>query len=383
MYQIRFSDSIDKIPASTWDSLCNTDYPFLQHAFLVALEQSGSVTAETGWQPMHMSLISGDDIVGVMPLYVKNHSYGEYVFDWSWADAWARQGLNYYPKLVTAIPYTPAQGPRMGSRLTDAEAAPLFLAGIRQLAQQISASSWHGLFVHDPIKNLLAEQGCAARMGLQYHWFNHQYKDFDDYLSHFNSRKRKNLRKERQKIRDQGISHYWISGEDISAEELEHFWIFYQMTHLKRGRRGYLTQRFFERLTQTLAKQLMFCFAQDQDKTVAGALFFRDQTTLYGRYWGSTQAYDSLHFETCYYQGIEFAIQQGLQRFDPGAQGEHKIARGFEPIQTWSVHHIEHADFAEAVTDFVMEEATQLRLYQTQLREGLPFRQTNNEQSRY
>lgn len=377
MYQIRFSDSIDKIPATTWNSLCDTDYPFLQHAFLRALEASGSVTPETGWQPMHMSLEQDGEPVGVMPLYVKQHSYGEYVFDWSWADAWTRQGLDYYPKLLTAIPYTPAQGPRMGTRLPEQDVIPLFYAGIRQLAQQMSASSWHGLFVEDDLKDVLTAQGCSARMGLQYHWFNRDYQDFDDYLNHFNSRKRKNLRKERQKIQQHGIQHYWVSGLEVSDTELEHFWIFYQMTHLKRGRKGYLTRAFFEQLIQCLPKQLMFCFARADDKTVAGALFFRDKTTLYGRYWGSTQEYDSLHFETCYYQGIEFAIQEGLQRFDPGAQGEHKIARGFEPIPTWSVHHIEHQGFAEAVSAFVDEEATQLRLYQAQLREGLPFRQTD------
>ena len=379
MYQISFSDSIDKIPASTWNKLCNTDYPFIQHAFLKAMEDSGSVTAKTGWQPMHMTLVRQGETVGVMPLYIKNHSYGEYVFDWSWADAWARQGLDYYPKLVTAIPYTPAQGPRMGTSLPEVEALNLFYAGIRQLAEQMGASSWHGLFLNDALKaaatTLLSQPQCAARMGLQYHWFNRDYQDFDHYLSHFNSRKRKNLRKERQKVTQQGIVHRWVKGSEVSKEELEHFWIFYQMTHLKRGRRGYLTRSFFEQLTQSLGDQLLFCFACHQDTMVAGSLFFKDSQTLYGRYWGSTKEYDSLHFETCYYQGIEYAIKEGLQRFDPGAQGEHKIARGFEPIPTWSVHHIEDLGFAQAVKSFVEEEATQLKRFQLELREGLPFRQ--------
>lgn len=377
MYQIRFCDSIDKIPANTWDALCKSDYPFIQHAFLKALEDSGSVSAATGWQPMHMQLLRGDEVVGVMPLYIKDHSYGEYVFDWSWADAWERNGLDYYPKLVTAIPYTPAQGPRYGCQLPDTEACQAFYAGIRQLGQQITASSWHGLFITDSLRSTFAAEGCSARMGLQYHWFNRGYHSFDDYLSHFSSRKRKNLRKERQKVRDQGIVHDWVSGKDLTDQDMQHFWVFYQMTHLKRGRRGYLTRAFFEQLRQSLADKLVFCFARQGDKTLAGSLFFRDSTTLYGRYWGCTEAFDSLHFETCYYQGIDYAIAEGLERFDPGAQGEHKIARGFEPVPTWSVHHIEHPDLRLAVEDFVTREATQLRLYQAQLREGLPFRQND------
>ncbi|KDE41276.1 hypothetical protein ADINL_0349 [Nitrincola lacisaponensis] len=375
MYQIRFCDSIAKIPANIWDSLCHTDYPFIQHAFLLALEESGSVCAATGWQPMHLQLLDEDQqLIGVMPLYLKNHSYGEYVFDWSWADAWERHGLNYYPKLVTAIPYTPAQGPRFGCRLPDNQACQFFYAGIRQLSQQVEASSWHGLFVPESLRLHFSAQHCATRMGLQYHWFNRGYTSFDDYLGHFSSRKRKNLRKERQKIQDQGIAHHWISGLEVSDKEMEHFWRFYQMTHLKRGRRGYLTRAFFEQLRHSLAEQMLFCFARRDGQTLAGALFFRDQTTLYGRYWGSVDAFDSLHFETCYYQGIDYAIAAGLERFDPGAQGEHKIARGFEPVPTWSVHHIEHPEFSHAVRDFVTEEAAQLQQIQQQLRKSLPFR---------
>lgn len=377
MYQIRFNDSIDKIASSTWNQLCASDYPFLQHAFLKALEDSGSVASETGWQPLHMSLEDQHQILAVMPLYLKTHSYGEYVFDWSWADAWEQNGLDYYPKLVSAIPYTPCQGPRLGTRLPLSITLQLFYSSLLEYSAKIGASSWHGLFIDNTLKEaaceLLQHPQCALRMGLQYHWFNRGYQHFDHYLSHFNARKRKNVRKERQKVAQQGITHEWISGSEISPEALEAFWIFYQTTHLKRGRRGYLTRAFFEQLCDAMGDQLLFCFAKHQQHFVAGALFFRDSHTLYGRYWGSTQAYDSLHFETCYYQGIEYAIQAGLQRFDPGAQGEHKIARGFEPIPTWSIHQIQHLHFADSVKAFVNEEAKALRQVQADLAKGLPF----------
>ena len=377
MYTVSFNDSIDKIPASQWNQLCQTDYPFIQHAFLRALEHSGSVSAETGWQPMHMTLHQHNTIVGVMPLYIKNHSYGEYVFDWSWADAWARQGLNYYPKLVTAIPYTPAQGPRMGSSLPEPEALSLFHEAIQKLIVETGASSWHGLFVPESTKEHMNYPQCAARMGLQYHWCNDAYRDFDHYLSCFSSRKRKNLRKERHKVQQQGIQHHWVTGSEIDSDALERFWVFYQMTHFKRGRRGYLTKRFFEELIDSMGEQLLFCFACHQQEYVAGALFFKDHQTLYGRYWGASKAFDGLHFETCYYQGIEYAIKHGLNRFDPGAQGEHKIARGFKPITTWSVHHIDDAGFAQAVQNFVKDEAEELRHIQYELSKALPFRQND------
>ncbi len=349
----------------------------MRHAFLQALEASGSVSAEAGWQPLHLEVIQGDTCVLVMPLYLKSHSWGEYVFDWAWADAYERNGLAYYPKLLNAIPFTPASGPRYGTSLPETQALALVPELLEQVMQQTQASSWHCLFPPpDMIKH--ANSPVLARLGCQYHWFNRDYRDFDDFLSRFNARKRKAVKRERRKVEQQGIQLQRLSGAQIQPSQLDQFYHFYQSTYLKRGRRGYLSADFFHRLHQSMPEQMLLVQAERDGLAIAGALYFIGEDSLYGRYWGCNADYDSLHFEACYYQGIEYCIEHGLKRFDPGAQGEHKIQRGFEPTQTWSLHRIADPRFERAIEEFLEEERDLMEQQIAELTTWLPFRQPDS-----
>ncbi len=383
MPQFNFHNAIESIGKQQWNSFCTADYPFISYEFLHCLEQSGCVSAETGWQPCHLQVTEGDQTLAVMPLYLKSHSYGEYVFDWSWAEAYQRNNIAYYPKLITAIPFTPCFGPRQlfAPHLNPTERHTLTqesLAAIKQLALQYNASGWHGLFLDGALREQHRFSELSYRLGTQYHWFNHNFSCFDDFLDTFSSRKRKNLRKERSKIIDQNIQHRFISGAELTDELLDQFYQFYQVTYLKRGRQGYLNQNFFQLLRNSLADKLHVCFAFDHNSSVtepvAAAMFIQGSSTLYGRYWGARAEYDALHFETCYYQGIEHCIRHQLHRFDPGAQGEHKIQRGFEPIETWSAHWLAHPGFQSAIQRFTEEEEHLLRQDMEHLRQRLPFR---------
>lgn len=375
MLDIVLTDNIESIGAEQWNALCGTDYPFLRYEFLHSLERSGSVGKGTGWHPLHLIVQDGEQPVAVMPMYLKQHSYGEYVFDWAWADAYNRYGLDYYPKLITAIPFTPAYGPRFGSALAEEDLAKILSETLPEIAEKVGASSWHGLFTPATLRDALAGNHIMPRLGSQYHWFNKQYESFDDFLERFSSRKRKNLRKERRKVQDQGVELRVFEGKEITPSHFQHFYDFYQLTYLKRGRKGYLTPEFFTLLHETMPEQLVMVMAFVDDKPVAGALSLKSSTTLYGRYWGCLEEYDSLHFETCYYQGIEYCIREGLQRFDPGAQGEHKIQRGFEPIETWSVHWIQEEGFREPIARFLEEEEAMMRKQIAELTTWLPFKQ--------
>ncbi|UTW13712.1 GNAT family N-acetyltransferase [Marinobacterium rhizophilum] len=374
MLELKIHTDISTIGQATWSRLCGSDYPFLRYEFLHALEQSASVSPQTGWQPLHIVAEQQGDVIAVMPLYLKTHSYGEYVFDWAWADAYQRHGLEYYPKLVTAIPFTPATGPRIGSQAPAADVMPAFLDAIRQLAQRFNASSWHGLFVEPDLRQSLEASNLTLRLGTQYHWFNEGFHSFDHFMEKFASRKRKNIRRERQKVAEQQISLRRIEGSDISPALLDTFYAFYQNTYLKRGRSGYLTPEFFKLLHQNMPEQLLLVIAEKDGQPVAAALSLKSSSTLYGRYWGCRDDYDSLHFETCYYQGIEYCIEQGLERFDPGAQGEHKIQRGFQPIDTWSGHWIRHPGFAQAINKAMEQECSAMREQINELSRWLPFR---------
>ncbi len=375
MYKVNLHPSIESIPVDVWDGLCGNDYPFLSHTFLHTLEQTGSVGEGTGWQPLHALITDTHDTpVMVIPLYIKTHSWGEYVFDWAWADAYQRHGLHYYPKLVNAIPFTPATGPRWGTTLDSDEAQSLLPGILDQVMKEVSASSWHCLF---PPQSTVEQENPSAhlRLGSQYHWFNRSYRSFDDFLERFNSRKRKSVRRERRKVQEQGIQIHRLTGSDIQPAHLDHFYRFYQATYLKRGRKGYLAPDFFHHLHRHMSDRMLLVLAQDHDQPVAAALYFIGSDVLYGRYWGCLEHYDSLHFEACYYQGIEFCIEKGLSKFDPGAQGEHKIQRGFEPVKTWSMHRMAHPDFNRAVGDFVLEEQEMMEKQIEELRTWLPFKQ--------
>lgn len=374
-------DSVERIASDDWQRLRRDDYPFLRRDFLLGLEKSGSTTAESGWAPAHLRLRDGRGegarTLAVLPAYLKSHSYGEYVFDWAWADAWQRMGLSYYPKLVTAIPFTPATGPRL---LHDLELEPatvwqLLAEQIPEMAKELGASSWHVLFPEEDCVSALAQAGLHTRHQVQFHWHNRDYRDFDDFLDGFASRKRKALRRERRRVQEQGLELSMRNGTELTASDWQTFHRFYQLTYAKRsGHGGYLSREFFTDVAPGLGEQVVMAMARLQGEAVAGALYFRDSRSLYGRYWGCMAEFDCLHFEACYYQGIEYCIREGLQRFDPGAQGEHKIQRGFEPTITRSCHWIAEPELHRAVGDYTRSEQKQVAGYQEDARQLLPFK---------
>jgi predicted N-acyltransferase len=375
--QAEFITSLAQVNAREWDRLAGDDYPFLRHDFLYGLERSDCTTARSGWQPCHLLLRDGDTLRALLPMYLKGHSYGEYVFDWSWADAWRRSGLEYYPKLLSAIPFTPASGPRLcvAANWDENQAWDLAIDSIRAFAGNKQLSSWHLLFPGPAVSEHLRERGLLQRQATQFHWHNEDYRDFDDFLARFNSRKRKALRRERRRVAEQGLALKALDGTQLGEEDWEQFHRFYQLTYARRsGHSGYLTREFFTDVAAGMGQQVMMVQAREGSEMVAAALYFRSSSTLFGRYWGCLRDYDCLHFEACYYQGIEYCIQQGLQRFDPGAQGEHKIQRGFRPVTTFSNHWIADAQLAAAVADFTERERTHNALYQQQAAELLPFK---------
>jgi predicted N-acyltransferase len=379
-YEFHFHPSIADISAGLWNALVNanpnTASPFLRHEFLLALEQSGSACADTGWQPHHIIVTKDGRHVAAMPLYIKSHSYGEYVFDWSWADAYRQHGMRYYPKLVTSVPFTPSTGPRL--LIAEGEDHAHITHAIAQAviaeARRIGASSWHVLFPGEKESARLTSAGLRPRIACQFHWYNRGYKTFDDFLATFNSRKRKNLRKERNAVHSAGIQFTRFRGNAITPTMWQQFYRFYQNTYQIRGQQGYLTQAFFQRLSDVMPDNLLLVVATLDARPIAAALSFCDSEKLYGRYWGCLQEYQFLHFETCYYQGIEYAIEEGLQSFDSGAQGEHKIQRGFEPIITHSNHWIADPQFDVAIGEFLEREAEHIKEYKVGAEGGLPFR---------
>ena len=369
-------DTVEALKASEWDALWPHEYPFTRHCFLRALERSNSVGGRSGWLSRHLIGFNRQtETLGlVMPMYLKTHSYGEYVFDWSWADAYAQHGLDYYPKLINAIPFTPATGPRVGLGEGSTPAATELREALQTLAKDSGVSGIHSLFPDVGSRSLLADTLPARREACQFHWFNRNYRDFDDFLQGFASRKRKTLRKEREKCRAFDIQ--LASADQFNDTDWQQFYQLYHRTYLKRsGRPGYLGPDFFLDLRDTMPKQLLLAKARYQGEFVAGAVFFRDTHTLYGRYWGAVDEFDGLHFETCYYQGIDYAIREGLQRFDPGAQGEHKIQRGFEPVITCSQHWLAEPAFHHAIDQFCQQEAAHNRLYMDEACALLPFKE--------
>lgn len=371
--------SLSDIPRKTWERLAGTDNPFLRYEFFEVLETSRCASEETGWTPCHLVFRLEGEIAGVAPAYLKSHSMGEYVFDWAWADAYRRYGLDYYPKLLIAVPFTPSQGPRLllDPQLRSALDAHRIHDLLDTLIAHLGAHSWHLLFPNADDQQLLQHEEQLHRIGCQFHWHNRGYGCFDDFLSQLTSRKRKSIRKERRQVAEQDITFTQFQGRDIPDHVLAAFYVFYQATYLKRGQRPYLTQQFFEQIREKMPEHLHVIMAVKDGEMIAGALFLSGQNTLYGRYWGCLEEYNHLHFETCYYQGIELAIQLGLQTFDAGAQGEHKLVRGFEPELTHSWHGIAHPAFHEAVEAFTREEAEQVTGYYEDAKTALPFRQND------
>ena len=380
----KFYTAIADIPPALWNELFDSENPFVQHAFLLALEESGCVNAQTGWQARHMMLMDGDQPLAVMPLYAKNNSYGEFVFDWGWADAYERHGLNYYPKLVTAIPFSPVSGPRVGVSPA-AEPLKVFAAllnAIHQLTASDHFSSWHLLFPGLQLQKALVEMkdegAFLHREAVQFHWFNRDYAGFDDFLATLRSSRRKNVKRERRIVAEQGVSLQRKTGSEISDEEWRGFYHCYMSTYRKRsGHDGYLNREFFDRLRETMAEQLMLVVARCDDEIVASSLFLYDSNCLYGRYWGALQDVSCLHFEACFYQGIEFCIEHGIQKFDPGTQGEHKLMRGFAPVKSASYHWIADSRFRAAIADFLNHEKRSTDEYQQHAETFLPYRKTD------
>jgi len=374
--EVKQIHSMAQVNAEDWNTIAGNSYPFLRHEFLLALEQSGSVCESSGWLVGHLVVTNQEQLLAFMPMYVKYHSWGEYVFDQAWAKAYHQQGLNYYPKWLSAIPFTPCQGPRMLAQagIDTLEVMSLFINFIKQQAEQQGISSWHCLFPELPQLEQLQALGLMTREGIQFQWFNKGYKDFNDFLNTMNASKRKMLKRERRRVSEQGIKLVRIIGSDVSEQYWQEFFRFYSLTYLKRNSEPYLNLAFFQQIAATMGEQLLLILAFKDELPIAAALSFIGDNTLYGRYWGCYDEYHSLHFETCYYQGLDYCIEQGLERFDSGAQGEHKIARGFEPVTTYSAHWLKDERYAVAVENFLEVEQKQIQHYKEVAKTYLPFK---------
>lgn len=371
--QLRVLAGMHEVTPAAWNRLAGNQ-PFLSHAFLQALEISGCVSDETGWLPQHLTLWEGERLVAALPLYAKNHSYGEYVFDWAWADAYQRNGLAYYPKLLSAIPFTPVTGPRLLAE-SDAQRTLLVDAAIEH-AQAVGASSFHCLFPSETDSAVLQDAGLMIRRGVQFHWLNHGFVSFDDYLAAMSHNKRKKIKQERRKVSESGISFRQLTGKDIRAEDWAFFTGCYANTYRQHRSTPYLNLDFFQRVGDTLPDNVLMIIASQAGRDIATALNFYDGTALYGRYWGTHAYSPALHFETCYYQAIEFCIARGIRLFEGGAQGEHKLARGFLPMETTSAHWLAHPRFAQAVETFLERESLGVAHYIGELNEHTPFKNT-------
>lgn len=380
---IKVIGSLANIEPDEWNRCAGKDNPFVTHEFLSALEDSGSATAETGWMPQHISLHDPDgNIQGCAPVYVKTHSYGEYVFDWGWADAFERAGGQYYPKLQCAVPFTPAPGPRLlvapemngERRIANQE---LLATGIAQLANQLDLSSAHITFCDEQTWGSVGEGIYLQRVGQQFHWLNDGYSSFDDFLGALSSRKRKAIRKERQKVRETGLDIRVLTGADIEERHWDAFYKFYLATTDKKWGESYLRRSFFSLLGERLKERVILIMAFDDDRPVAGALNLRGSDCLYGRNWGCLETHKFLHFECCYYRAIEYAIDHGLDRVEAGAQGPHKVQRGYLPALTYSLHYIRDRGFRDAVGDFVRRERVSVESEASYVREAhSPYKNT-------
>lgn len=362
--------SLADIDRLEWNALAD-DNPFVQHDFLLALEQHDCLHP-WGWEPQYIVAYDGDSLAGACPAYIKHNSYGEFVFDWAWADAYQRNGLEYYPKLVIAAPFTPAFGPRLLSRKGGDEVMikqRLIEAAVAAVDKH-NMSTAHWLFCNDDDREQLQQSGMLIRSDFQYHWSNDGYQNFDDFLSCLSSKKRKNIRRERKKVTQADITSEIINGDELSEEEWNILYDFYRITFLRKSGTATLSLEFF----QAMSHRLRAIFARHQNRIVAGAICFEGNDTLYGRHWGCYENYDSLHFEVCYYTGIDYCIRQGLKRFEPGAQGEHKIARGFLPTRTYSAHWIQHPGFRDAIRQHLEYEAAALDDYYQQLIMRQPYK---------
>lgn len=379
-FSVCFESSIANIGSQDWQLLFKNNGPFTQYQFLHALESSGSVGKGTGWMPQHIVVKVGDIIVAAMPNYLKQHSYGEYMFDWNIANAYHQNHIEYYPKFVSAVPFTPATSKRIAIseeyKVIAEQIVNAIISACDKVLTQVNGSNCQWLFLDNETSNLLASAGTLQRYELQYHWLNKGYDSFAAFCQSMVSRKRKNILKERRKVAAQGFDFVWLTGSEVTKQQWQRFYEFYQLTYLKRsGHNGYLTSEFFQTIGQHSNDNVLLFFAlNEQKQEVAASLFFKDNHTLYGRYWGCEQEYDFLHFETCYYQGIEYCIKNNLQRFDAGAQGEHKLKRGFEPVLCFGNYLIRDKRFKTMLKDYFAQERQHFQQLKNDSVKMLPFK---------
>lgn len=378
--EIKTVTDIHEIGQAQWDKCAGSDNPFVSFAFLSAMEDSASTCAENGWQPFHLILKNEDGLViGIVPLYVKAHSYGEYVFDWAWAEAYERAGGQYYPKLQSAVPFSPVPGPRLlviNDHPDPDSVRRMLIEGLSMLPEKLGMATLHVTFCSGDESKQMRDAGFLTRTGLQYHWHNRGYQTFDDFLGALNSRKRKNLRKERKQVLEAGYTFKALRGDDLKPEHWDRFYHFYRDTSDRKWGQAYLTRQFFELLHERLRDRTVLVTALHDDEMVAGALNLIGSETLYGRNWGTMDRAPLLHFETCYYQAIDIAIEHGLKTVEAGAQGEHKIQRGYEPVITHSAHLIADPGLRRAVAQFLAQEKDHIAQDQEFIKsEHSPYRQ--------
>jgi len=369
--EIRILESLDAVDAGEWNALAGGN-PFLRHEFLHALHETGCASERSGWLPQYITCWRDGRLTGAMPLYLKAHSYGEYVFDWAWADAYQRAGQQYYPKLLSAIPFSPITGSRLLA--ADADIRSRLVEAALGMAQDVS--SLHILFPLQGEAEELAAAGLQLRRSVQFHWTNRGYASFDEFLADLSSAKRKKIRQERRRVAESGVTFRRVAGADIGDEDLRFFARCYEGTYRAHHSSPYLNLAFFRRIGETMPEHLLLVIAELQGKPVASALNIFSADTLYGRYWGAVGHVPLLHFETCYYQALEFCIERGISVFEGGAQGEHKLARGFLPSETWSAHWLKHPQFSDAVQRFLVRESSGIERYVDELNDRSPFRTT-------
>jgi len=369
---IKTVSRIAELPAAEWDAMVPAGQPFARHAFLSALEESGSLGADSGWQPEHVVWQQDGKMLAAIPGYRKMHSAGEYVFDQGWAEASERAGIRYYPKWLGAVPFSPVTGARL---LGDPSAAALLIENLPAYLASHHLSGAHINFTDTANSQLMSGRPeWLQRTGLQYHWHNQGYRDFQDFLDTLASRKRKQMRKERELVAAQGFEFEWLEGAQVSEAQWDFVYTCYANTYLVRGRAPYLTRAFFSLLAERMPQNLRLVLTRLGGQPVAMAFSLVDGDTFYGRYWGCLAEFDRLHFETCFYQGMDYAIAHGLSRFDAGAQGEHKLLRGFEPVITHSWHHLRHGGLQAAVENFLTEERAAVLVWAEEARQALPYR---------
>ncbi len=370
--------SILDVREADWDAINLDQNPFTSYAFLSALEEAGCIGDSTGWLPQYLLLREGDHLLGALPMYAKTHSWGEYVFDWAWAEAWQRYGMNYYPKLIVAVPFSPVTGKRL-LMTQGADLADVLIKSAKQYADSTNASSLHWLFPTDAECDMLEQSGMQVRHAVQFEWHNRSYRDFTDFVSTMTSRKRKKVRRERRRVVEQGLSFKTINGAEITREHMDQMHAFYLHTIHSHGSHAYLNREFFRLIGDRLASSVVLIFAYQDGEAVAGALNIRSANCLYGRYWGCSDSFDSLHFETCYYQAIDYCIREGLQRFEGGAQGEHKLSRGFLPKITCSAHWMKENLLSDSITEFLERERVHVGHYRDLLNEHSPYKNTDTD----